>query len=164
MLKQTNPSFYSIISSHGFAEVREDSHSLAKSLHSTISFTAGDTICNFGAAAILKTPTYLTVQTGLDEHIHLKPKFLKFTNHSCDPNVFFDTLTMRFIALKNIEPGDEFTFFYPSTEWNMAEPFECLCGAGCCLKHIAGAAHMRTEALHQYRLTDFILQQLAIKL
>ena len=164
MFQQSRPSSHSIVSSHGFAEVREDTASLAKSLHSVINFSKGDVICQFGAAAILKTPTYLTVQVGIDEHIHLKPDFLKFTNHSCDPNVFFDTRSMEFVALKDIKPGDEFTFFYPSTEWDMAQPFECMCGSKCCLKHISGAAHMDPEILKNYKLTTFIQQQLAIKL
>ena len=164
MLQQSNASSYSIISSHQFAEVREDHASLAKSLHSIISFSDRDVICDFSAAAILKTPTYLTVQTGIEEHIHLKPEFLKFINHSCDPNVFFDTQNMRLIALKDIGPGDEFSFFYPSTEWDMAQPFECLCGSGKCLRNISGAAHMPADVLNNYLLTAFIQQQLAAKL
>lgn len=164
MLKQTSPVSYSIFSSHDFAEVREDNHSLAKSLHSLKQFSKGDVICKFKAAAILKKPTYLTVQTGMDEHIHLDPDFLKYTNHSCEPTVFFDTAVMQFVALKDMLPGDEFTFFYPSTEWQMAQPFECLCGKATCLRNIAGAAHMNTEVLKQYQLTVFIQQQLAAKL
>lgn len=158
---KTNPSVYTVVGSHGFAEIREDAASLARSLHSTIQFNAGDVICHFSAAAILRTPTYLTVQTGIDEHIHLKPEFLKFINHSCEPSVFFDTARMQLVALKNIQAGDEFTFFYPSTEWDMAQPFDCLCGSKACLKHISGAKHMPADALAGYRLTDFIRQQLA---
>jgi hypothetical protein len=164
MLQKSSPSSYSVIGTHGFAEVREDSVSLAKSLHSIISISEGDVICQFSAAAILKTPTYLTVQTAISEHIHLKPEFLKFVNHSCEPNVFFDTSLMEFVALKNIKPGDEFTFFYPSTEWDMAQPFECLCGTPSCLNMISGASHMDREKLNSYRLTTFIQQQLANKL
>src|SRR5215210_1630274 len=140
MLQQTNPSSYSIITTHRFAEVRQDNASLAKSLHSIVRFEPGEVLINFGAAAILKTPTYLTVQTGVEEHIHLKPDFLKFINHSCDPNVFFDTHAMQLVCLRPIEPGDEFGFFYPSTEWDMAQPFECLCGSSKCLKFISGAS------------------------
>jgi hypothetical protein len=164
MLQKSNPSSYSVIGTHDFAEIREDTNSLAKSLHSIVNFSEGDTICQFSAAAILKTPTYLTVQIGIGEHIHLKPEFLKFVNHSCEPNVFFDTSSMEFVALRNIQPGDEFTFFYPSTEWDMAQPFECLCGTTSCLKQITGAAHMDIEKLKSYTLTTFIQQQLANKL
>lgn len=162
MLQQSGSTQYSVLGSHGFAEVREDSASLAKSLHSIVSFKKEDVICVFGAAAILKHPSYLTVQTGVAEHIHLKPEFLKFINHSCDPNVFFDTDAMELRALKDIAPGDEFRFFYPSTEWEMAQPFECLCGTEHCLGRISGAAHMPPETLAKYRLTTFIREQLAI--
>lgn len=161
---QTNPSSsFTIISNHHFAEVRQDNASLAKSLYSTMHFLSGDVLTAFGAAAILKTPTYLTVQTGIEEHIHLKPEFLKFINHSCDPNVFFDTSAMQLIALREIEPGDEFTFFYPSTEWSMAQPFECLCGSSKCLKYISGAATMDRNLLKNYKLTKFIEQMLSTK-
>lgn len=162
MLQHFSAQGFTIISSHDFAEVREDKTTLAKSLHSLCSFDKGQLITHFGAAAILKTPTYLTIQTGIDEHIHLRPEFLKFTNHSCDPNVFFDTTAMQLLALKDIQPGDEFTFFYPSTEWQMAQPFECGCGQRICLLTIAGAAHMDVAVLQRYRLTDFILQQLSL--
>ena len=162
MLNNFKSVSHSIISTHKFAEVREDAASLAKSLHSIQSFKEDEVICKFVAAAILKKPTYLTIQTGIDEHIHLKPDFLKFTNHSCDPNVFFDTHQMQLIAVKNIEPGDEFTFFYPSTEWDMAQPFMCLCGTKKCLKSISGAAHMSADVLKRYTLTQFIRHQLAI--
>jgi hypothetical protein len=162
MLQRSKAASYSVISSHKFAQVREDASSLAKSLHSILNFEKDEIICKFDAAAILKTPTYLTIQTGIDEHIHLKPEFLKFTNHSCEPNVFFDTHAMQLIAVKKIEPGDEFTFFYPSTEWNMAQPFTCLCGSDKCLKSISGAGNMSVDVLRNYRLTQFIQQQLAI--
>jgi hypothetical protein len=163
MLQQTNPSSYSIVGSHPFAEVREDMASLAKSLHSIKQFQPGEVLCDFGAAAILKTPTYLTVQTGVEEHIHLKPDFLKFINHSCEPNVFFDTHSMQLVCIRQIEPGDEFGFFYPSTEWDMAQPFECLCGTSKCLKYISGAAHMPAEKLRGHKFTRFIEQQLNLK-
>jgi hypothetical protein len=161
MLQKANPSWV-VTGHHQFAEVREDTVSLAKSLHSRLTFQPGEIICEFGAAAILKSPTYLTVQTGIAEHIHLKPEFLKFINHSCDPSVFFNTGSMQLECLKPIQPGDEFTFFYPSTEWDMAQPFECLCSSEKCLRHISGAANMNRELLKDYRLTAFIQQQLAI--
>jgi len=52
------------------------------------------------------------------------------------------------------------TFFYPSTEWDMAQPFTCLCGSSKCLGEIKGAAHIRPEILGTYKLTRFIQQQL----
>jgi len=32
-----------------------------------------------------------------------------------------------------LKKGDDITFFYPSTEWDMAQGFDCNCGAKVCL-------------------------------
>jgi hypothetical protein len=45
----------------------------------------------------------------------LNPEWLQYINHSCDPNVAFDTAAFKLIALKDVKPGDELCFFYPST-------------------------------------------------
>jgi hypothetical protein len=153
-------SAYQMLSKHGFADIMQNSNTGEKSLHASAFFDAGDVICDFSAEFILDTATYLTVQTGDDKHITLKPDFLQYINHSCKPNVFFDTTVMQLVALTEVQPGDEFMFFYPSTEWNMAQPFDCFCGTSQCLKRIQGAAHLSDEEAMRYRLTDFILEKL----
>jgi hypothetical protein len=67
---------------------------------------------------------------------------------------------MELLALKPIAPGDEFTFFYPSTEWFMAEPFLCSCGEANCIGTIKGAKELTKDVLQRYRLTDFIQHKL----
>lgn len=130
------------------------------SLHAAQSFTPNQVITAFSAATLLTHPTYLTVQTDIHQHITLNPSFLQYVNHSCAPNVFFDTTRMEFIALENIQVGDELVFFYPSTEWSMQQPFSCRCGNRNCLKTIKGAAHLPITRLKKYRLSDFVLRQL----
>lgn len=151
---------YKMVSKHGFADIMQNGLTGEKSLHAANFFDTGDVICAFSAEKILTEATYLTVQTGPEKHITLAPDFLQFINHSCDPNVFFDTTCMKLSALKKIEPGDEFTFFYPSTEWKMAQPFDCFCGTKQCLHRIQGAFFLRREEASGYRFTDFILEQL----
>ncbi len=148
-----------VISNHTFAKVLLNKTSGQKSLHAASHFYPGDVICPFSAGMTIPYPTYLTVQTGDDRHITLMPEFLQYINHSCDPTVFFDTTTMELICLKAMQPGDEFTFFYPSTEWEMAQPFVCNCGSPECLQVINGAAHLTPDTLGKYRITDFILQK-----
>ncbi|MBK6632909.1 MAG: SET domain-containing protein-lysine N-methyltransferase [Chitinophagaceae bacterium] len=159
----TNPSA-EVISNHIFANVLLNNESSQKSLHTSVSFTPGDVICHFGAGVIQPYATYLTVQTGADRHITLVPEFLQYINHSCAPNVFFNTSTMELVCLRSLQPGDEFTFFYPSTEWEMAQPFVCNCGHEGCLQLINGASHLSVETLSKYKLTDFIRQQVRLKL
>src|SRR5689334_12282416 len=96
-----------VISNHVFAEVLLNNASNQKSLHATVHFAPGDVICNFGAGITQSYPTYLTVQTGADRHITLMPEFLQYINHSCNPNVFFDTSSMQLVCLQALQPGDE---------------------------------------------------------
>lgn len=159
----TNPSA-EVISTHGFANVLLNNASSQKSLHAAVSFAPGDIICRFNAATVQSFATYLTVQTGLNRHITLSPEFLQYINHSCSPTVFFDTTSMELVCLQALQPGDEFTFFYPSTEWEMARPFVCNCGSTGCLQLINGASHLSVESLSKYKLTDFIRQQVRQKL
>jgi hypothetical protein len=159
----TNP-FAEVISHHIFANVLLNNSSSQKSLHAAVSFVPGDVICNFSAGITQSYATYLTVQTGAGRHITLMPEFLQYINHSCAPNVFFNTTTMELVCLKHLQPGDEFTFFYPSTEWEMVQPFVCNCGSTDCLQLINGASHLSVETLSKYKLTDFIRQQVRQKL
>jgi len=153
-----------IISKHGFAEIIQNTVTNQKSLHALIPFKKGDVLSKFAPGAVYAEPNYLTVQRGINEHITLTPVFLQYINHSCSPNVFFDTTTMEVIALKDIKPNEEFSFFYPSTELDMAQPFICYCGSKDCLQNIRGAKYIPGEILKSYRLTDFIQQQLQHKL
>ncbi len=160
LTQQLTQPIYHVISSHGFGEIREDEASLAKAFFAMQNFSAGSVICPFSAAAILKEPTYLTVQIGEDEHIHLRPEYLQYINHSCEPNVLFNTDTMQLECLKDIEAGDELCFFYPATEWDMAQPFECLCGTASCIKQVQGAKYLSKGILPNYKLTAFIQSML----
>lgn len=161
MLFNTAPrSSRQLIFSNEIMEVWKDDNSGQHSLYSIRNFQPGDIFCKFGASAILQTPSYLTVQIGLHEHICLQPVYLQYINHSCSPNIFFDTTDRKIICLQPIQAGDELSYFYPSTEWEMAQPFQCLCGYKNCLGYIDGAAYLSKEVLSRYRLSDFIQQQL----
>jgi len=110
----------------------------------------------------LAAPNKYTVQVNEGVHIILAPEFLQYINHSCDPNIFFDTSRMELSCLKDISAGDELTFFYPSTEFEMESPFNCFCGSNNCLHKIQGAAFLSHEIIHHYKFTDFIMQKLNI--
>ena len=154
---------YRTISNHVIAEVRQKTSNDQNALFTLRSYRAGETIASFSAGTISAEPTYLTVQVGTEKHITLQPEFLQYINHSCDPNVFFDTTSMELVALKDLQPQDELVFFYPSTEWKMTQSFDCYCGSPSCLGKIRGAAYLSSGAQSQYRFTEFIQQQLAKK-
>lgn len=95
---------------------------------SKCSFKKGDLITRLENFIEVGKSSYLTVQIGPSKHVYLNSNF-NYLNHSCDPNLKIDVKKMAYVAVKDISPGDDLTFFYPSTEWNMDQPFECWCGS-----------------------------------
>lgn len=93
--------------------------------------------------------TYQTVQVGENRHIWLEDE-LVFMNHSCDPSTRWDLTAFKIYALRDIAEGGELTFFYPTSEWDMAQPFDCFCGASCCLGRIRGAKYIPSDVLQRY--------------
>jgi hypothetical protein len=76
--------------------------------------------------------SYQTVQ--ISEHDHVYDKDIIYLNHSCDPSVNLKVYktadgkpVLELIASRDLKVDDELTFFYPSTEWDMDEPFNCWC-------------------------------------
>lgn len=55
---------------------------------------------------------------------------------------------------KGIKSGEDITFFYPSTEWDMAQGFECSCGAADCLGQIRGAKYLTLKQLEDRGLVN----------
>ncbi|PVH83830.1 hypothetical protein DL98DRAFT_104568 [Cadophora sp. DSE1049] len=103
-------------------------------------------------------PTYATVQMGKEEHLNLNSD-LVYINHSCEPSLTFDlspTSLGIFAGPKGLKPGDELTFFYPSTEWDMAQGFDCFCGAETCRGFISGAKNMSASQLEGLWLNPHI--------
>jgi hypothetical protein len=144
------------ISQHGFAQVCLNTVNQQQELRSLKSFEPGNIIAQFTAAQVLNTPNYLTVQVSNEQHIMLAPSFLQYINHSCSPNVFFNTDTMQLICLQPIAVNDEFRFFYPSTEWSMESPFVCNCAQPNCIGFVAGAKQLSQAVFEQHSFTSFI--------
>ena len=145
-----------LISSHPNCEVKQHLLNEQNGLFATTAFSKGDIIIDFGSSKIVDTPNYLTVQVEEDKHIHLSPEYLQYTNHSCEPNVLFNTSSMELECLTDIAIGDELTFFYPATEWEISQTFNCHCGKPNCVGLIQGAAELPADILNRYKITDFI--------
>ncbi|KAJ5081909.1 hypothetical protein NUU61_010173 [Penicillium alfredii] len=105
---------------------------------------------------------YTSVQTGRDTHIELNSD-LVYCNHSCAPSLIFDMARMevRVVDERPLKKGHALTFFYPSTEWEMDQPFQCTCGAGeVCCGWIPGAKTMPPDELDGYWLNGHIAELL----
>ncbi|KAI2634161.1 hypothetical protein GGS26DRAFT_33039 [Hypomontagnella submonticulosa] len=111
---------------------------------------------DFPPCTLAGEPTYATVQCGRDKHLNLNSDLL-YINHSCEPSLIFDTANFNIIAGPNgLRAGEELTFFYPSTEWDMAQPFDCLCDKPACRRRISGAKAMTKAQLEGVWLNGHI--------
>lgn len=62
---------------------------------------------------------------------------------------------------RGLKAGQELTFFYPSTEWDMAQGFDCFCGSEKCLGYISGAKNLSRNDLKGHWLSGHIRELLA---
>lgn len=134
------------------------SENKVKSLLSTQAFDEGQVLSTIPNENLYQKPTRYTVQ--IARTLHTEVAHLSALNHSCDPNVILDTSRMLVIARKDIRVDEELTFFYPSTEWEMAAPFICLCGASSCIHVVAGARFLPLSTLGQHFLNQHIREEI----
>jgi hypothetical protein len=119
-------------------------------------FAAGDAILTINGR-MQSGPTRYSIQLDVDAHIEADAALpesemrtrhpWRFLNHSCEPNA--GVAGRRLVALRSIEPGDQLTFDYTTTEADMAEPFDCHCGAAACIGRVRGFAHLSDDLKRQ---------------
>lgn len=113
--------------------------------------------------------TIHTIQIGREQHVLPDPP-VRYLNHSCDPNLgvvlnrdgLFD-----FVALKDIEEGDELCFDYAMTEYSLCELEQaeseriiCACGASTCRGRIGHypALPEQTKARYEGLIAPYLLE------
>lgn len=70
----------------------------------------------------------------------------RYINHSCEPNarVCVESRTLK--ALRPIAAGEEITYNYCSTEFEMSDPFICRCESEACYGEVKGFRYLHREA------------------
>ncbi|MBK9926959.1 MAG: SET domain-containing protein-lysine N-methyltransferase [Anaerolineales bacterium] len=130
-----------------------------RSLVTKRAYAKGELICEIPTDKVVDKPNRYTVQIDRDKHTDVGK--LAALNHSCNPNVILDTEHLLVYACKDIEKGEELSFFYPSTEWEMDAPFVCLCGASNCIHVVAGARFLPLSTLGNHYLSKHIRENVA---
>jgi hypothetical protein len=125
-----------------------------RSLVTKQAYKKGEVICDIPTEKVINKANRYTVQIDRDRHTEVGK--LSALNHSCDPNVVLDTERLLMIAYRDIEKGEELSFFYPATEWEMDAPFICLCGASNCIHVVAGARFLPLSTLENHYLSKHI--------
>jgi dihydropteroate synthase len=129
---------------------------------------AGDVIIEI-TGEIADRPSRFSIQIDATTHIEV-PRSLalaeiiarfpwSFLNHSCAPNAAI--VGRNLVALTAIAAGAQVTFDYNTTEYEMASPFACNCGAAGCLGHIRGFRHLTAAERLQRRphLLPYLLKR-----
>lgn len=118
---------------------------------------SGKKICDCsGYKVSLNKVTAMCLQ--VDENVFLQGtgEFDDFVNHSCDPNcvIRFENGTAVLYVLKDIKAGEELTFDYNTSDWDMLEQeensgeqltFDCLCQSSNCVGRVKGFRHLTAE-------------------
>ncbi|WVQ84328.1 hypothetical protein IAT38_006480 [Cryptococcus sp. DSM 104549] len=121
-------------------------------------YAPGEVITKLTNICLAPEKAYSSVQfgSGPRDHLELNSDLL-FMNHSCSPTVEVhlppsrpDNWHIRAAADgPGIKRGEAMTFFYPSTEWDMAQGFECACGSEQCLGKVTGAKYISLQDLQK---------------
>ena len=117
----------------------------------------GSVLIKIEGTLVASERAYTSVQVSEDADIELNSE-LVYCNHSCDPSVVFDMgkSEVRIVEKRPLRKGDDITFFYPSTEWDMEQPFRCQCGKSSCVGTIKGAKYLSDVTLEMYWLNAHI--------
>lgn len=112
---------------------------------------------------IIDHPTKYTIQLDESRHVVTSSLLWKSMNHACEPNVVVDVTNREMRAACDITAGEELTFNYNTTEWDMASPFHCGCSAPSCVSVIRGFRHLGPSQRSAIRdkLSPFILSRFA---
>ncbi len=97
-------------------------------------------------AIFVTSPHKHTIQVDEAKHLQTEGHIGMLLSHSCAPNTRFCSEQLGIFALAPIRTGEEFTFNYLCTEWDMAAPFECRCGSESCYRVINGFRYLSREA------------------
>jgi hypothetical protein len=93
-------------------------------------------------AIFVTAPDKYTIQVDEAKHLNTQSHIGVLLSHSCAPNTRFCGRQLGIFAIAPIETGEELTFNYLSTEWDMAAPFDCRCGSKLCQGTISGFRYL----------------------
>ena len=109
---------------------------------------------------VSRFPTCFSLQIDINKHVEPQGPLMRI-NHSCKPNAKFiykcrihvehsdcdinENVFWHVIAVNDIKKGEDITFDYTTTEYDMAQAFQCKCGEDNCLGEIKGFKYLTPE-------------------
>lgn len=117
---------------------------IGRGVFATQAIAAGEVLIALAHVFVAAAEQY-TIQIDEARHQAGTGEIDDFLNHCCEPSAALDVERLCFVAVRPLAPGDEVTFNYLTSEWDMAEAFACRCGADRCFGNIRGFRHLNGE-------------------
>mmetsp|Transcript_17061 Transcript_17061/g.39195 ORF Transcript_17061/g.39195 Transcript_17061/m.39195 type:complete len:211 (-) Transcript_17061:2342-2974(-) len=129
---------------HGIVNIRESISGKGLGVFASKAFAVGDLVLSSKQIEEATKRDSHTVQIDQERHIIMDmPSIL--VNHSCDPNMGVkdnkkdgNESSYEFLAIRPIEQGEELTWDYETTEWELSASFACKCGVDRCRGILSG--------------------------
>ena len=126
----------------------------------------GEVVVSGKVVKKLKQRTSHSFQVDVDTHVQLDI-VSRSINHSCEPNIgVLNNVSgaYDFIALRDIQNGEEITWDYETTEYISISVQKCLCGSSVCRKTIKGFIYLSISTILKYNgfIAEY-LKELLIK-
>jgi len=124
-----------------------------KGLFASKDLLAGSVIFHL-KGCVSRRPNKYSIQLSRDKHLDFPPRrnpnddldyAWQYLNHSCEPNGYLNAAEYCFRAARNISKGEEITFNYLATEYELASPFRCGCRSVNCFGLIRGNKFLTAE-------------------
>lgn len=148
----------------GIVQILESPSNKGLGVFASKDFAQGDLVLSSTPTMRTKTRDMYTVQIDWDMHTLMDmPAVL--INHSCEGNVGIRNNNNKirddddagapggafdFLAQRPISKGDELTWDYESSEWELSIPFQCACGCASCRGKLRGFKESGETIKQQY--------------
>ena len=103
----------------------------------------------------------------VEENTHVQlDSIARSINHSCEPNTGIQNNSLggySFIALKDIQNGEEITWDYETTEYISISITQCFCGSKFCRKVLRGFKYLPILTIIKYNgfIADYLKKDAA---
>ncbi|EED86239.1 predicted protein [Thalassiosira pseudonana CCMP1335] len=123
-------------------------------VHASRPFPKGSIVLSSSLLQSNDTSCSHSIQIDWNQHIMMDLP-ARFLNHSCDANVGVMMVANEggsydFVALREIESGDEIRFDYETTEFEVGAFSDCHCGATTCRGNIRGFKYNSSVVREKY--------------
>lgn len=122
------------------------------SLVASKAFTKGETVISSRAVSSTKDRHSHSIQTDWNTHVVVDLP-ARFINHSCEANTGIldnNSGAYDFIALRDIQDGEELFWDYDAAEFEISSPFQCSCGSPNCRGVLKGFKYNEKLIRDQY--------------